>query len=311
MRSQADARFAFLRDPDLYDLVLRVIFKIIHNESDAEDARQGSYVLAMQLVRTGKGPRAGFERGWMCRVAKNHAHNAFRKLVRQEAPVDEPDDLDIPVEDRPTLLAEQLRVERLLDATAAAAAEHPEKAADVLVPDGRSGRGSPADSATRKRKERARTFFAAAIGAAVAAAVLFLVMRRAPHAPPGPLPLLWNDTTLATASRELAARSCAGSDARACLTHLEDARRLDPPRFGAAEQSARVAAIARLRASALGACGEQKWTECLAGLDDAQRYDPDGDREPLVQLARSEAAVALAKGSPSPSDLDSKGPLPR
>jgi hypothetical protein len=245
----------------------------------------------------------------MCRVAKNHARKAFTKQLGREAPADEPDDLEIPVEDQRTLLVEQLRLERLWDAAAETAAKHPEKAADLLVPDARRTEGTATDAAGRKRKERARAFFAAAIAAAVAAAVVFLLMRRSGSPLPVPRIPPWNDTTLATASRELASRSCAANDAHACLAHLEDAKRLDPARFGPAEQSARATALVRLRADALDACAAQKWTECLAGLDEAGRYDPEGDREPLVQLARSEAQTGLTKAFSAPFQ-DSKGPLP-
>jgi len=313
MDSPADTRFVFLRDPDLYDLVFRVASKFFHDEPDAEDVRQGAYALAMRLVLSGRGPRGGFERGWMCRVTKNHAYSELRKRKGRETPVDTSDEdgPDIPAEDQRALLEEQLRLERLFEVTAETLAEHPQQAEHLLIADGRKEKGVSNDPASRKRKERARSFFAAAIGAAISAAILLLVLRRTPPAPLVPTSPEWTQANLAAASRELASRSCAAHDASACLAHLEEARLLDPSKYGAAEQSAWVAAIAELRTKALGECGKREWTACVEGLDEARRYDPDGDREPLVQLARSEAAAHTTGTVGAPQDPDSKGPLPR
>ena len=74
MTPLSDARFAFLRDPDLYDLVGRLALRTVRDEAFAEDIRQGAYVVAMQLVLRVRAPKPGMERGWMCRVTRNHTY---------------------------------------------------------------------------------------------------------------------------------------------------------------------------------------------------------------------------------------------
>ena len=157
MKSPSDARFAFLRDPDLYDLVLRVALRIVRDEAFGEDIRQGANVVAIELVLAGRGPKPGMERGWMCRVTKNHTFAELRRRKEQEPPLDDDDAPDIPVEDQRTLHEEQLRIERLLDVARQAAADHPEQAAEVLAADGRTkagaaGKAGPKDAAARKRR---------------------------------------------------------------------------------------------------------------------------------------------------------------
>jgi hypothetical protein len=310
MDSSADARFAFLGDKDLYDLLLRIAFKYFRQDADAEDVRQGACVLALHLILAGRVPTPGYERGWMCRVLKNHARNELRKRTGREPPVDTSEEgPDIPAGDQQELYEEQLRLERLLEVTQETFAKHPQLGRHLLIADGRKEKGAANDPASRKRKERARSLFAAAIGAAMSAAIFLLVLRRNPEAPLVPTTPEWTNANLAAASRELASRSCAAHDDSPCLAHLEQAKILDPSKYGAAEQSAWVAAIADLRTKALGECSKREWTTCVEGLDEARRYDPDGDREPLVQLARSEAAAHTA-GTVAPTQPDSKGPLP-
>ncbi|HEY3827553.1 MAG TPA: hypothetical protein VGL57_00005, partial [Solirubrobacteraceae bacterium] len=49
----------------------RMSLKRLADRFLAEDLRQGTYIVAMQLVLGGKGPKPGFERGWMCRVRQH------------------------------------------------------------------------------------------------------------------------------------------------------------------------------------------------------------------------------------------------
>src|SRR5271165_2329143 len=123
MRPPSDARFALLRGPDLYDLVLRVALRIVRDPAFAEDIRQGAYVVAMQLVLRGRGPRPGMERAWMCRVTRNHVYTELRRRKKKEEPPLADDEApDLPVEDHQTLYEEQMRVEKLHDAAETAAA---------------------------------------------------------------------------------------------------------------------------------------------------------------------------------------------
>jgi hypothetical protein len=303
MKTPSDARFAFLRDPDLYDLVYRVALKIVRDETFAEDIRQGSYVVAMQLVLRKRGPKPDMQRGWMCRVTKNHTFAEIRRRKGEERPLEEDDTPDIPVEDRQTLHEQQMEIERQFEVAEETASKHPKEVAEVIAPDGRSKEGAhaaPKDAAARKRKERARAYLASTMAAAmVAVAAVIFWVRSWPKPHPG-LPA-GAYATLADASHELAHRSCAEQRWVACLENLEQTRRLDPSKLGPAEQEAWKAAVAGIRAQALADCTKGELMTCLEGLDTARRYDPDGDADPSVQLARSEAQQRLqgsAKSTP-------------
>jgi DNA-directed RNA polymerase specialized sigma24 family protein len=311
--------FAILADPDLFDLLVRLARKYFREEADAEDVRQGAYAVAAELLVEGRPPREGFERGWMCRVLRNHALEKLRERKEEREalgkPVDTTDFPDIPDEDHGELLEHQQKVEQRHAALEKVSELYPKEAAFLRAAyGGKKKRGFAQDAASRKRKERTRTFVASAVAATLAAAaavvVMFFVMRPKPTVPILPA-LVWNDTTLASASRELAAKSCAAQEWSACLSHLADAERLDPSHFGATERSAHVAAIVGVRHEALEACGKQRWSACMQGLDESKRYDPAGDNDPLVNLARFEAGAHGAGGFRAPpGEPDAKGPLP-
>jgi hypothetical protein len=256
----------------------------------------------------------------MCRVLRNHALEELRRRKEQREifahTPDTTDFPDIPDEDQRELLEQQQKVEQRHEALEKVSERYPKEAAFLRTAYGRKReRGVAEDAASRKRKERTQTFIAHAVVATLAAAaavvVMFIVMRPKPTVPILPA-LVWDDTTLATASRYLAAKSCGAKEWSACLSHLAGAERLDPAHFGAGERGARVAAIVGVRHDALEACGKGRWTECMQGLNEAARYDPAGAREPHVELARFEAAAHGGGGGLSaPSgEPDSKGPLP-
>jgi hypothetical protein len=73
--------------------------------------------------------------------------------------------------------------------------------------------------------------------------------------------------------------------------------------------------VAALRREGLDACRAQRWQECKDRLDLADRHDPAGSRDPLVALARSQAALALrgAEGGADEGNENAKQPgsLPR
>ncbi len=312
MKPPADPRFAFLQDPDLYDLVGRLALKIVGDVAFAEDIRNGAYVVAMQLVLMQRTPRPGMERGWMCRVARNHTYAEIRRRKKKEEPPLEDDDApDLPVEDHQTLYEEQLRVEKLFDAAEQVAEEHPREVARIGVADGRTREGkesaaAPQDAASRKRKARAREVLASAISAAIAAAVVLLWLRRPPQPTPG-LPA-GAYSTLSDATHELARRSCAAKQWVACLEELEQLGALDPAKVGPPQIGARKAAVAGLRQQALAACASGDDMTCLEGLDTARRYDPAGDADPTVTLARSEAERRVRGPAPAPAPAPFQAP---
>jgi len=309
MKPPSDARFAFLRDPDLYDLVGRLGLRMVRDEAFANDIRQGAYVVAMQLVLGGKGPRPGTERGWTCRVARFHAYEELRRRKEEEKPHEDDEAPDLPVEDHQTLHEEQLKIEKLFDAAELVAANHPDQAAALLVADGRTKEGAdaaPKDAASRKRKERARTTLASAISAALAVAVVLLWMRSVPRPAPG-LPS-GAYASLADASHELAHRNCAAQKWVACLEGLEQTRALDPSKIGPDEQGAWNAAVAGIRRQALADCTNGELSACIVGLDTARKYDPEGDKDPSVTLARTEALrrVGAVEAPPTGRTPDAK-----
>jgi len=293
----SDARFAFLRDPDLYDLVVRIAMKMVRDAVFAEDIRQGAYVVAMVLVREGKGPRPGTERGWMCRVTRNHTYEALRARKSEEPPLDTDETPDIPVDDQPTLLADQMQVERRLAAAEQVAATHPKQAAEVLAGDARSEerakQDGAKDAATRKRRQRARAFLQTAMGLAVGAALVLLLLRGPiaprPGLPPG------SYSTLADAALDLARKSCDASEWVTCLEDFEQVERLDAARLGPAEQARRDEAILAIRRDALTACKRERFLECLEGLDTARRFDRAGESDPAVMRARTEAQQRIGE----------------
>jgi DNA-directed RNA polymerase specialized sigma24 family protein len=314
MKKLSDARFAFLHDPDLYDLVGRLIFKWVRgDEAFAEDVRHGAYVVAMQLVLGERRPKPGTERGWMCRVARNHTHEAFRRRKEEEPPLETDEAPDLPVEDHQSLYEEQLRVEKQFDAVEQVASDHPEQVAQLVVADGRTKEGegaAPKDAAARKRKERARTALASAITAAMTATIFLLWLRSLP--PPAPRLPSGAYATLAEASHELAHQSCAAQKWVACVEGLDQTRALDATSFGPAEKAARDTAVAGIRKQALDDCGKQDFMRCLEGLDTARAYDPDGDNDPTVTLARSEAQQKLQGSVQAPFPYpDAKPGMPR
>jgi len=313
MKERSDARFAFLRDPDLYDLVGRLALKKVGEEAFAEDIRQGAYVIAMQLVLEGKGPKPGTERGWMCRVARNHTFEALRARKGEERPLETDDEPDIPVEDQPTLLAHQMEIERRFAAAEEVASKHPERVAEVLVDDARTKEAArqngAKDAAARKRKERARTFLASAVSSALAVVAVILWMR-GPGAPKPALPA-GGYATLADAAHQLAGESCGARQWVKCLEDLERLERLDASKMGPREQEARDAAVAGIRKEALAACAKSDFMTCLEGLDTAKRYDPNGELDPVVQLGRSEAEQRLrGSAAPAPSRVPDAKPGP-
>ena len=316
MKEQSDARFAFLRDPDLYNLVLRVVRKRVRDEALADDIRQGAYVVAMHLVRAGKDPKPGTERGWMCRVARNHVFEALRALKEEEKPLDTDDDPDIRVEDQPTLLEHQMEIERVLRALEEVASKHPKHVEEVLADDARrrteegARQAAAKDAAARKRRERARAALASAVTAALAVAIAILWMR-GPGAPKPALPG-GGYATLADAAHRLAGESCAAKQWVTCLDDLERLKRVDATKMGPEEQAARDAAVAGIRQDALAKCEKKDFMGCLEGLDTARGYDPAGDNDATVQLARSEAQQRLmGSGAPAPTVIPDAKEGPR
>jgi hypothetical protein len=310
-----DSRFAFLRDPDLYDLIYRLALRWTRSEADADDLRHESYVVAMDLTIKGEGPSddKGHQRGWMCSVFKNHARRQRKDNKKNiEEPRDPGGDFpELAVDDERTVAENVERVERIREAAENATIEHPEDVERILAPDGRAKKdGTAKGAAERKRRERSKAFLAARItAAAVVGGVLVFIF-----APPkvGPPVVIhdkpeWNDATLATAARELAFKRCAASDWEACLHDLDEARRLDPagdadPRVQAAWQEG----VQTVRADGLKACGRQDWMRCIRDLDVAARYDPKGDEQAVVKLARSEAAHEVQITPTAPGLLEAK-----
>jgi hypothetical protein len=298
---QSDAMYALLRDPDLYSLVGRVARKRVGDESFADDVRNGSFEIAMDLIRRAKPPKDGMVRGWMCRITRFHALEELRRRKEEPQPLASDDDPDLPVEDHQTLYEEVVRMEKLFDATELVAANNPEDAARVLDGDGRTKKADavPKDAAARKRKARSREALAAAITAAVAVAAFFVWLRVAPK--PEPQLPAGAYATLADASQELAHQACAASEWVDCLEQLEHMRRLDVTKFGPDEQKAWDTAAAGLRREA--AVDLEKNRDplgCLEKLDTARRYDPNGDLEGTVTLLRTTAQQKLGGAQPQP-----------
>lgn len=304
MPTLSDARSAFLHDRDLYDLVGRLTLKMVRDETFAEDIRQGAYLVAMYLVRAGRGPRPGVERGWMCRVARNRTYAELRARKEQEPLLDGDDTPDIPVDDHATLAAEQMEAERRLDLAEGLAAKHPDKVALVLAEDGRTKAGrqarghgeGPHDAAERKSKERARVFLAATLSVGGAGLLVLLVVflnARSGGVAAG-LPPSQN-ATVADATRELARVACKQEQWARCLDDLEQLRSLDESKLGPREETAWGTAVTALRQEALATCAHGDAIACLEGLDAARRYDAPGDADPSVQAARADAMQRLQK----------------
>jgi hypothetical protein len=304
-----DPRFAFLRDPDLYDFMGRLGLKLTRDETEAEDVRNGAYTVAMQLVLAGKGPRVkAAERGWMCHVLKNHAHSEWRKKRGSAPPVDPEEMLEFPADDLRALMEEQREVERLFTVTQETLAKYPEHAREIAAVDGRKKGGTSKNAAERQRRSRARMFLASTISAALSAAMVLFLVRDRIQGPRIQKPD-WTNSTLAAASREIALRRCAHSEWEPCLFGLSEAKRLDPGGDGDDRvQRARQQGIEALRVNALDACKAGRWQSCLDGLNVARTYDPEGDRVPLVQLARSEASGHVTLAPTISSDPNAKAP---
>ena len=322
MKKPTDPRIAFLGDPGLYAVVMRVVLRIVRDETLAEDMHHGSYVVAIELVlERNKGPAPGQERSWMCNVTRYHTYAELRRRKEEPAiPQDESleDDegaVQLPVEHRQTLWEEQQKIEQRLDAAAEVAAQHPEQAELLLGADGRTkagGASGPKDAKTRKRAERARAALGSKVtamvaAAAVAAIVVFVLMRN--RLPVGPGPGLPHGAyaTLADASHELARESCAAQEWAACIENLKQLRRLEAKELGPDEQGAWNAAATGIRYEALAHCAKGEVAACVAGLDAARELDPECDDDPTVTLARIEAARSVGQTAPpTPLNPDAK-----
>jgi hypothetical protein len=320
MKKPTDPRIAFLGDPELYAVVMRVALRIVRDETLAEDMCHGAYLIAVELVlERNKSPKAGLERGWICNVARYHTYAELRRrkeepaIPQDESLADDEGTVQLSVEDRQTLWEEQEKIEQRLDAVAQVAAEHPEQAELLLGADGRTkagGTSGPKDAKTRKRAERARAALGSRVtamvaAAAVAAIVVFVLMRN--RLPVGPGLPRGGYATLADASHELARESCAAQEWAACIENLKQLRTLDPKRFGPDEQGAWSAAAVGIRYEALVRCAKGEVVACIAGLDEARELDPEGDNDPTVTLARIEAAQGLGQTAPStPLNPDAK-----
>jgi hypothetical protein len=255
----------------------------------------------------------------MCNVARYHTYEELRRrkeepaIPQGESLADDESAVQLPVEDRQTLWEEQQKIEQRLDAAAEVAAAHPEQAELLLEADGRTkarGASGPKDGKTRKRTERARALLGSRVmglvaAATVAAIVVFVLMRN--RLPVGPGLPHGGYATLADASHELARQSCAAQEWTACIANLEQLRRLDPKKFGPDEEGAWKAAAAGIRRDALARCAKGEVAACVAGLDAAREYDPEGDKDPMVTLARIEARSAIPQAAPLPPlDPDAK-----
>ncbi len=300
MKKLSDARFAFLNDPDLFDLVGRLMLKWTGDETFAEDLRNDAYKVAMELVVRDRGPKPGLERAWVCRVAKIHMFEERRRRREQEPLLEKDEAPELPVDDDQKVTEDALAVEKMFEATEQVASAHPEQAALLLAADGRTKEGAgaaPMAAAARKRRERARTALASAITAAITVAAFLVWLRSVP--PPAPRLPAGGYASLADASHELAHRSCAAQKWVACLEDLNQTRALDASKFGPAEKAAWDAAVAGIRQQAFADCGKRDLMTCLEELDTAKKYDPEGDRDPSVTLARTEAQQRL-QGSAAP-----------
>jgi hypothetical protein len=315
MKSPTDARFAYQRDPDLYDLIYRLARKRVRDEVFAEDVRQKSYMKAMELVLEGRGPKATFERAWMCHVSRYATYEALRERGEQEPVLATDEEPVLPVPEQQVLDEALTEQERLHAAAEKVAAEHPDKVAEVMATDGRTKQGSkegaaPKDAATRKLNQRTRELLQAAVIATLAAAVFVLLVRGRiaprPGLPPG------SYDTLANATHDLAHQACAARQWVTCIEDLDQLERLDASKLGAEERGARKAAIAGIRDQALAACTDGDYMKCLEELDTARKYDPDGESDARVQLARSEAQQKLRGSSaPAPSWVPDAKEVPR
>jgi DNA-directed RNA polymerase specialized sigma24 family protein len=65
-----------------------------------------------------------------------------------------------------------------------------------------------------------------------------------------------------------------------------------------------------LRGEALADCMRDDWKSCLIGLNVARDLDPDGDRDPAVQAARSDALTGISAGLKPGPVWHPRGPRP-
>ena len=237
-----DARSAFLNNADLFDFMGKLARKIVRDEHQAKDVRNGAYEVALHLVVAGKGPSDDpkHRRAWMCTVLKRHASEEWRKQ-RSVEPVDVEVD-GLPAEDARELAVAQEEAERVRDLQLELIRKHKALAELFKEVDGRSEGGAAKDAAARQRKARAKATFAAMLASAtVAAVVAWLVMRNAVPLPnPHPAVAL-TDLATAGALRERALRSCATGAWEPCLSELDVARRLESSRARRASCSDGVA----------------------------------------------------------------------
>ena len=95
--------------------VVQLVFRLIGNESDAEDVVQRIFVQTLQKVSGFRG-RSSFKT-WLYRIALNLALTLVRddRRRRRLAPVSEPESLEIEVPDQLSRAQEHRRLRALLD----------------------------------------------------------------------------------------------------------------------------------------------------------------------------------------------------
>jgi RNA polymerase sigma-70 factor (ECF subfamily) len=72
---------------EYFDLIKKVIFRLVLNHEDAEDLVQITFITAYQKVDQFKGS-AKFAT-WLCRIAHNHAYSFLRKKQMKITPIHE------------------------------------------------------------------------------------------------------------------------------------------------------------------------------------------------------------------------------
>jgi len=72
---------------EYFDLVNKVVFRLVLNHEDAEDLVQITFITAYQKAHQFKGS-AKFAT-WLCRIAHNHAYSFLRKKQMKFAPIHE------------------------------------------------------------------------------------------------------------------------------------------------------------------------------------------------------------------------------
>ncbi|HEY8091919.1 MAG TPA: hypothetical protein VIF09_28855, partial [Polyangiaceae bacterium] len=118
MKKPSDPRLAFLGDAGLYAVVMRVVLRIVRDETLAQDMHHGACLVAIELVlERNKGPKPGVERSWMCNVARYHTYEELRRrkeepaIPQGESLADDESAVQLPEDDRQTLWEEQQKIE--------------------------------------------------------------------------------------------------------------------------------------------------------------------------------------------------------